>query len=59
MFIVLNQTFGFSSNEKGTGRTDVIMEYALEEFIKMNSENRSIDQYIKELGDKTGIVLVD
>ena len=59
MFIVLNQAFGFSSNEKGTGRTDVIMEYALDEFIKVNRENRSISQCVKELGEKTGIILAD
>ena len=60
MFIVLNQEFGFSSNSKGTGRTDWIMEYALNEFIRFNlNKEHSVNWYIKRLEEKTGVKLVD
>lgn len=60
MFIVLNQEFGFASNSKGTGRTDIIMEYAMNEFIKFNlDKDYSVDWYIKRLEEKTGVKLVD
>ncbi len=57
MFIVLNQDFGFSSNSKGTGRIDKIMNYVLEEFEKVQS-NYDIGWYIRELEEKTKVSLV-
>lgn len=58
MFIVLNQAFNFSSNAKGTGRIDIVMEYTLNEFIKfqLDKENHNVDSYIKKMKEKTGIV---
>ncbi len=40
IFMVLNQEFGFSSNSKGAGRTDIIMEYTMNEFIKFNLDRK-------------------
>lgn len=59
MFIALNQEFGFASNSKGTGRTDLIMEYATNEYIKLqlDPEVHNVDWYAKRFEKVTGIKL--
>ena len=58
IFIVLNQEFNFSSNSKGTGRTDLIMEYATNEFIKFNlDKTRDAVWYYERFKKITGIDL--
>ena len=60
MFLALKQEFGFSSNSKGTGRIDIIMEYVLNEYIKMQyDKTRDIEFYIKKTKEETGISFVD
>lgn len=56
LFIVLNQEFGFSSNSKGSGRLDKIMDYVLDKFGKIQF-NQGINWYIKELEQKTKVKL--
>ena len=56
LFIVLNQEFRFSSNSKGNGRLDKIMNDVLERFEK-NQFAYEISWYIRELEQKTKVKL--
>lgn len=57
MFMVLNEYFGFASNAKGTGRTDLIMEYIVNEYIKINldAEGHGVEFYYRRMKEKTGL----
>lgn len=57
MFMVLNEHFGFASNAKGTGRTDLIMEYIVNEYIKINLdvEGHGVEFYYHRMKEKTGL----
>ena len=57
MFMVLNEYFGFASNNKGTGRTDLIMAYMVNEYIKVNldPEGHDVEFYYRRMKDKTGL----
>ena len=56
LFIVLNQEFGFSSNSKGNGRLDKIMDYVLDKF-EETQFTYGINWYIRELEQKTKVKL--
>ena len=57
MFMVLNEYFGFASNNKGTGRTDLIMAYMVNEYIKVNldPEGHDVEFYYRRMKEKTGL----
>lgn len=56
MFLALNEEFGFSSNAKGTGRTDYIMEYCINRYIEMNldPDRHTAQYYFDRMKEKTG-----
>ena len=53
----LNEYFGFASNNKGTGRTDLIMAYMVNEYIKVNldPEGHDVKFYYSRMKEKTGL----
>lgn len=57
MFMVLNEYFGFASNNKGTGRTDLIMAYMVNEYVKVNLDPKGHDVkfYYNRMKEKTGL----
>lgn len=57
MFLVLNQFFGFSTNMKGTGRTDLIMEYIVNEYIKilLDPQKHDAEFYYQKAKERTGL----
>lgn len=57
MFMVLNEYFGFASNNKGTGRTDLIMAYMVNEYVKVNldPEGHDVKFYYSRMKEKTGL----
>ena len=59
ILMVLNQDFHFASKTSGKGRLDIVMEYAIVEFIKvqLDKENHNVAYYLKKLEEETGIVL--
>lgn len=56
MLTALNELFGFSSNSKGTGRLDYIMEYCTNRYIELllDPEHKTADYYIQKMKRKTG-----
>ena len=59
MLVVLNEDYGMASNEKNTGRLDVLMEYCTNEYIKMQFSigTHSVDWYVNKTRGKTGIAI--
>ena len=59
MLTVLNDDYGMASNEKNTGRLDVLMEYCTNEYIKilLNPDRHSASWYVERTSKKTGLVL--
>ena len=59
MLVVLNEDYGMASNEKNTGRLDVLMEYCTNEYIKMQFSigTHSVDWYVNKTREKTGIAI--
>ena len=57
MFMVLNEYFGFASNNKGTGRTDLIIAYMVNEYVKVNldPEGHDVKFYYSRMKEKTGL----
>lgn len=57
MFMVLNEYFGFATNGKGTGRSDLIMAYIVNEYIKVNldPEGHDVEYYYRRMQEKTGL----
>lgn len=57
MFMVLNEYFGFATNGKGTGRSDLIMAYIVNEYIKVNldPEGHDVEFYYRRMKEKTGL----
>lgn len=56
MFLALNEGFGFSSNEKGTGRTDYVMQWCINRYIEiqLDPDNRTAEYYFEKMKRKTG-----
>ena len=59
MMAVLNDDYNMASNEKNTGRLDVIMEYCTNEYIKiqLNPKGHSASWYVEQTRNKTGLKL--
>lgn len=56
MLTALNELHGFSSNSKGTGRLDYIMEYCVNRYIEvqLDPEHKTADYYFQKMKRKTG-----
>ena len=57
MLVVLNEDYGMASNEKNTGRLDVLMEYCTNEYMKLqlDPDGHTADWYVKHTREKTGL----
>ena len=49
MFMALNEYFRFASNNKGTGRTDLIMAYMVNEYVKVNLDPEGHMEFLREI----------
>lgn len=56
MFLALNEEFGFSSNAKGTGRTDFVMHWCINRYIEiqLDPDNKTAQYYYDRMKRKTG-----
>lgn len=56
MFLALNDEFGFSSNAKGTGRTDFVMQWCINRYIEiqLDPDNKTAQYYYDRMKRKTG-----
>lgn len=59
MFAALNELYGFSSNNKGTGRLDYIMEYCVNRYIEIQLDpgHKTADYYFQKMRRNTGYKL--
>ena len=59
MMAVLNDDYNMASNNKNTGRLDVLMEYCTNEYIKiqLNPYGHNAEWYVNKTREKTGIVI--
>lgn len=56
MLSALNELYNFSSNSKGSGRLDYIMEYCVNRYIEvqLDPEHKTADYYFQKMKRKTG-----
>ena len=56
LLTALNELFNFSSNSKGTGRLDYIMEYCANRYLEMqlDPEHKTPEYYFRKMKRKTG-----
>lgn len=59
MFTVLNGEYGMAFNQKQTGRLDVMLEYCVNEYLKLQLDPDGHDAawYVRQTREKTGIII--